>query len=82
MAVAQGRADAYIHGGGQYEWDSAAPAGVCAAAGLHVSRIDGSAIQYNQANPWLPDILICRRELAGRLLDLLRHSTQPSGGTS
>ncbi len=72
MAVVQGRADAYIHAGGQYEWDNAAPAGVCVAAGLHVSRVDGSAITYNQENPWLPDILICRKELADRLLGLLR----------
>jgi 3'(2'), 5'-bisphosphate nucleotidase len=75
IAVAQGRADAYIHAGGQYEWDSAAPVGVCIAAGLHASRIDGSPLQYNRPNPWLPDILVCRRELAPRLLELLAEAT-------
>ena len=72
IAVAQGRADAYIHAGGQYEWDSAAPVGVCLAAGLHASRIDGSRLEYNRENPWLPDILVCRPELAAPLLELLR----------
>lgn len=72
IAVAQGRADAYIHAGGQYEWDSAAPVGVCLAAGLHASRIDGSRLEYNRADPWLPDILVCRKELAPRLLELMR----------
>lgn len=71
MAVVQGGADAYIHAGGQYEWDSAAPVGVCLAAGLHASRIDGSDLVYNRPDPWLPDILVCRRALAPRLLALL-----------
>lgn len=53
--------------GGQYEWDSAAPAAV-AAAGLHVSRIDGSALRYNRRDPWLPDLLICHPEHAGAVL--------------
>jgi 3'(2'), 5'-bisphosphate nucleotidase len=75
IAVAQGRADAYIHAGGQYEWDSAAPVGVCLAAGLHASRIDGTALEYNRPDPWLPDILVCRRELAPRLLELLREAS-------
>ncbi len=73
MAVAEGRADAYIHAGGQYEWDSAAPAGVCLAAGLHVSRVDGTELEYNRPDPWLPDLLVCRRELAPRLLQLIRE---------
>ena len=71
MAVVLGEADLYIHAGGQYEWDSAAPVAVAAAAGLHVSRIDGTALRYNQANPWLPDQLICRQELAAEVLDAL-----------
>jgi 3'(2'), 5'-bisphosphate nucleotidase len=70
-AVILGEADAYLHGGGQYEWDSAAPAGVAAAAGLHVSRIDGSPLAYNQPNPLLPDLLVCRRELAKPLLEAI-----------
>ena len=72
MAVVLGEADLYIHAGGQYEWDSAAPVAVATAAGLHVSRIDGTALRYNQADPWLPDQLICRRELAVEVLDALR----------
>ena len=71
MAVVRGEADVYLHSGGQYEWDSAAPVGVAAAAGLHTSRIDGSALHYNQENPWLPDLLICRRELADAVLALV-----------
>ncbi len=64
MAVVMGEADIYAHAGGMYEWDSAAPIAVAAAAGLHVSRIDGSPLVYNQPDPWMPDLLICRPELA------------------
>ncbi|MER5438762.1 3'(2'),5'-bisphosphate nucleotidase CysQ [Streptomyces sp. NPDC002790] len=71
MAVVCGEADIYAHAGGQYEWDSAAPVAVARAAGLHVSRIDGSEPHYNQANPWLPDLLICRPELTDRALGVL-----------
>jgi 3'(2'), 5'-bisphosphate nucleotidase len=67
-AVVTGEADAYLHAGGQYEWDSAAPVAVARATGLHTSRIDGSTLVYNQADPRLPDLLVCRRELADRLL--------------
>lgn len=69
MAVLCGEADAYLHAEGQYEWDSAAPVGVAHAAGLHVSRIDGSPMRYNQqTDPYLPDILVCRKEFADRIL--------------
>jgi len=71
MAVVTGDADLYAHSGGQYEWDSAAPVAVAAAAGLHVSRLDGSPLVYNRPDPWLPDLLICRPELAGPALDAL-----------
>lgn len=67
-AVITGQADAYVHSGGQYEWDSAAPVAVALAAGLHASRIDGSPLRYNQPDPTLPDIVICPAELAPRLL--------------
>jgi 3'(2'), 5'-bisphosphate nucleotidase len=67
-AVITGQADAYVHSGGQYEWDSAAPVAVALAAGLHASRIDGSPLRYNQPDPTLPDIVICPAELAQRLL--------------
>jgi 3'(2'), 5'-bisphosphate nucleotidase len=64
-----GEADAYIHAGGQYEWDSAAPAAVALAAGLHASRLDGSPLRYNQPDPMLPDILFCPVALARSLLE-------------
>jgi 3'(2'), 5'-bisphosphate nucleotidase len=68
MAVLRGDADIYLHAGGQWEWDSAAPVGVVLAAGLHASRIDGSPLQYNCADPYLPDLVICRPELAPAVL--------------
>jgi 3'(2'), 5'-bisphosphate nucleotidase len=71
MAVVMGEADVYAHHGGMYEWDSAAPAAVAQAAGLHVSRIDGSPLVYNNPDPWLPDLLICRPELATPVLEAL-----------
>lgn len=71
MAVVRGYAAAYLHAGGQWEWDSAAPVGVALAAGLHASRLDGSPLLYNQARPYLPDLLICRPELAEPLLGAL-----------
>src|SRR4051794_1069708 len=67
-SVWRGQADAYVHAGGQFEWDSAAPVAVARAAGLHTSRIDGSVLEYNRSNPSLPDLLVCRPELAGPLL--------------
>ena len=73
MAVVLGEADVYAHAGGMYEWDSAAPAVVALAAGLHVSRIDGSPMRYNRPDPWLPDLLVCRPELAETCLAALEH---------
>jgi 3'(2'), 5'-bisphosphate nucleotidase len=70
MAVVLGDADIYAHSGGQYEWDSAAPVAVAAAAGLHVSRLDGAPLRYNQPDPWLPDVLICRPDLADAVIDI------------
>ena len=68
MAVVRGEADIYLHTGGQYEWDSAAPAAVAIAHGLHASRIDGSPLVYNQPDVYMPDLLICRPEWAERVL--------------
>jgi len=81
-AVLQGQADAYVHAGGQYEWDSAAPVAVARAAGFHASRIDGRELAYNQADLLMPDILVCPPALAGALLDAIR-SAQPgeTGGS-
>ena len=70
MAVVRGEADIYLHTGGQYEWDNCAPVAVAAAAGLHVSRADGSPLVYNCENPYLPDLLICRKEFADEVLRL------------
>jgi 3'(2'), 5'-bisphosphate nucleotidase len=70
-AVICGNAEAYVHSGGQYEWDSAAPVAVALAAGLHASRIDGSELRYNQVPPSLPDILICQAALAEMLLEAI-----------
>lgn len=67
-SIAQGLADVYVHAGGQYEWDNAAPVAVARAAGLHASRIDGSRLEYNRKDPLLPDLLICRPELADAVL--------------
>jgi 3'(2'), 5'-bisphosphate nucleotidase len=74
-AVVCGEADAYVHAGGFYEWDTAAPVAVARAAGYHASRIDGSPLAYNQANLWMPDILVCRPALAGTLLQAIREVT-------
>ncbi|MCB5946099.1 3'(2'),5'-bisphosphate nucleotidase CysQ, partial [Acidocella sp. KAb 2-4] len=68
MAVLRGEADIYLHTGGQYEWDNCAPAAVALAAGLHASRADGSPLIYNNENPYLPDLLICQKELAPKVL--------------
>jgi 3'(2'), 5'-bisphosphate nucleotidase len=68
MAVVRGEVDAYVHAGGQYEWDSAAPAVVARAAGLHTSRLDGSPLEYNRSDPWLPDLVVCRPELRSEVL--------------
>ncbi len=72
MAVVDGRADAYLHAGGQYEWDNCAPVAVARAAGLHASRVDGSELIYNCADPLLPDLLVCRPELSEALLKAVR----------
>lgn len=71
MAVVRGDADIYLHTGGQYEWDNCAPVAVAQSAGLHCSRIDGSPLRYNNADPYLPDLLICRPELAEQILALV-----------
>jgi 3'(2'), 5'-bisphosphate nucleotidase len=70
-AVVLGTADVYVHAGGQREWDSAAPVAVAVAAGLHASRLDGSALRYNRPDPEVPDLVVCRPELAEPVLRAL-----------
>ncbi len=77
-AVVCGQADAYLHAGGFYEWDTAAPVAVARAAGCHASRIDGSPLAYNQANLTMPDILVCRPAVAAALLQAIREVTNAS----
>lgn len=72
-AVVQGRAEVYVHAGGQYEWDSAAPVAVARAAGLHTCRVDGTPLRYNQADPLLPDLVVCRPGLADAVLAVLAN---------
>jgi len=73
MAIIRGEADIYLHSGGQYEWDSAAPVAVAQAHGLHCSRIDGSVLKYNNADVYMPDLLVARKEHAQAVLKLLRE---------
>ncbi len=70
-AVIRGQADAYVHAGGQYQWDSAAPVAVARAAGLHTSRVDGSDLLYNGADPYLPDLVVSRPDIAPKILELI-----------
>ncbi|NUT34534.1 MAG: 3'(2'),5'-bisphosphate nucleotidase CysQ [Hamadaea sp.] len=81
-AVITGEVDAYVHAGGQYEWDSAAPVAVALAQGLHASRLDGSPLVYNRADPMLPDLVVCRPRLARSLLDAIRDrlALDPAAG--
>lgn len=72
MAVVRGEAEIYLHSGGMYVWDNCAPAAVALAAGLHVSRIDGSPLIYNCVETWLPDLLICAKPLAAQVLAVVR----------
>ena len=73
MSVVLGECDIYLHTGGQHQWDSAAPVAVARAAGLHTSRVDGSPLIYNEQDTWLPDLIVCRPELAEPVLTALGH---------
>jgi 3'(2'), 5'-bisphosphate nucleotidase len=76
ISVVRDVSDAYVHAGGQYEWDNAAPVAVARAAGLFCSRVDGSKLRYNQDDVSLPDLIVCRPELSGQILDFVRrHGT-------
>lgn len=77
ISVARDVTDAYVHAGGQYEWDSAAPVAVARAAGLFTSRVDGSPLVYNQDDVLLPDLIVCRPELADQIVEFVRrHGTE------
>jgi 3'(2'), 5'-bisphosphate nucleotidase len=73
-AVVLGEVDAYVHDGGQYEWDSAAPVAVARAAGMYTSRIDGAALRYNESDVYLPDLIVARSEIASQLLAAIQGS--------
>ena len=79
-AVVTGEADVFVHAGGQYAWDTAAPAAVALAAGSHVSRLDGSPVRFDPGDPWTPDILVCRPELCDAALAALAVLASPPGG--
>jgi 3'(2'), 5'-bisphosphate nucleotidase len=74
ISVTRDVTDAYVHAGGQFEWDSAAPVAVARSAGLHTSRVDGSPLVYNQDDVWMPDLVVCRPELADPILEFIRRS--------
>ncbi len=77
MSVVRDVTDAYVHAGGQYEWDSAAPVAVARAAGLFTSRVDGSPLRYNQSDVYLPDLIVCRPEIADRVVGWVRAPRRP-----
>jgi 3'(2'), 5'-bisphosphate nucleotidase len=74
-AVVLGEVDAYVHGGGQYEWDSAAPVAVARGAGMHTSRLDGSPLRYNRPDPLLPDLVIARSGIADAVLAAIAEAS-------
>jgi 3'(2'), 5'-bisphosphate nucleotidase len=82
MAIVRGEAEIYLHTGGQYEWDSCAPAAVALAHGLHVSRVDGSPLIYNRADVYMPDLLICRPEWAEPILSFMRDRAAGNAGSA
>jgi 3'(2'), 5'-bisphosphate nucleotidase len=76
ISVVRDLTDAYVHAGGQYEWDNAAPVAVARSAGLFCSRVDGSELRYNQDDVSLPDLVVCRPELSDQILAFVRrHGT-------
>jgi 3'(2'), 5'-bisphosphate nucleotidase len=77
-AVIRGQAEIYLHAGGQYEWDSAAPVAVALAAGLHATRLDGSPLRYSQPDPWLPDLLVCHPSLVDAVMGALSDAGLPT----
>ena len=76
-AVIRGEAEVYVHAGGQYEWDSAAPVAVALATGLHAARLDGSPLRYSQPDPWLPDLVVCHPALTGAVTEALGAAGLP-----
>jgi 3'(2'), 5'-bisphosphate nucleotidase len=76
-AVILGDAEAYVHAGGQYEWDSCAPAAVALSCGLHASRLDGEPLRYGDPDAWLPDLVVCRPEYASAVLDVTTRQRRP-----
>jgi len=84
-AVIRGEAEVYVHAGGQYEWDSAAPVAVALAGGFHASRLDGSPLRYSQPDPWLPDLVVCHPSFTVAVLAALADwgdAGQPAGSAA
>ena len=67
-AVIRGQAEVYAHASGLHEWDLCAPAAVAAAAGLHVSHLNGSELRFNQSDTYVSDFVICHPEFASAVL--------------
>ena len=78
-SVIRGESEIYVHAGGQFEWDSAAPVAVALASGLHASRLDGSPLRYSQPDPWMPDLVVCHPALTAAVMDAL-GAVGPTGG--
>ena len=76
-AVILGGAEVYVHAGGQYEWDSCAPVAVAEASGLHASRLNGDPLRYGARDAWLPDLMVCRPELAEAVLAVTKRDYRP-----
>ena len=76
-AVVLGAADVYVHAGGQYEWDSAAPVAVAEASGLHAARLNGDPLRYGAPDAWLPDLVVCRPELTDAVLAVTTADRRP-----
>ncbi|MFM8730795.1 MAG: 3'(2'),5'-bisphosphate nucleotidase CysQ [Candidatus Limnocylindrus sp.] len=82
MAVVSGEADAYIHAGGQYQWDSAAPVAVALAAGLVATRLDGTPLRYNVPELLLPDLVVCHPDRADEVRALVDAAGFGAGDAS
>ncbi len=65
--ISAGRGDAVVTNYGRSEWDVAAGAALCLAAGLRVTDVLGGRLQFNQPDPWVRGLLVARPGLHRRL---------------